>query len=140
LSFNAPKLADIRNFSKFYSTTVTRAILSYQYQPRQLRDSCAKVPSVSLILLHKSTISPFLDSQGQRAQLLFLPYSSNLPRLRVYDPTSFNHIAASFKKLFSCCVPEEQVVLQALNLIRLDRRLSSSMLPASQQLCLVHPV
>jgi hypothetical protein len=48
-------------FSKFYSTTVTRAILTYQYQPWQLRDSCAKVPSVSLILLHKPTISPLLD-------------------------------------------------------------------------------
>jgi hypothetical protein len=62
--------------------------LSYQYQPRQLRDSCAKVPSVSLILLHKSTILPFLDLQGQRAQRLFWPYSCNLPRLRVCDPTS----------------------------------------------------
>jgi hypothetical protein len=50
----------------------------------------AKVPSVSLILLHKSTISPFLDSQGQRAERLFLPYSSNLLRLRVRDPTSLH--------------------------------------------------
>jgi hypothetical protein len=88
LSFYAPKLVNIRNFSMFYSTTFTSAILSYQYQPRHLRDSCAKVPSVSLILLHKSTILPFLDSQGQHAQRLFLHYSSNLPRLRVCDPTS----------------------------------------------------
>jgi hypothetical protein len=31
LSFYAPKLDDIRNFSKFASITVTRAIFSYQY-------------------------------------------------------------------------------------------------------------
>jgi hypothetical protein len=30
-------------------------------------------------LLHNLTISPFLDWQGQHAQRLFLPYSSNLP-------------------------------------------------------------
>jgi hypothetical protein len=71
LSLYAPKLADIRNFSKFASITVTRAILSYQYQPWQLRDSCAKVPSVSLILLDKLTISPFLDLQGKRAEAVF---------------------------------------------------------------------
>jgi hypothetical protein len=33
LSLYAPKLSNIRNFSKFSSTTVSRAILSYQYQP-----------------------------------------------------------------------------------------------------------
>jgi hypothetical protein len=64
LSFYAPKLSNIRNFSKFSRTTVTRAILSYQYQPWPLRDSWAKVSSVSLILLHKLIISPFLDPEG----------------------------------------------------------------------------
>jgi hypothetical protein len=37
LSFYAPKLADIWNFSKLASITVTRAILSYQFQPQQLK-------------------------------------------------------------------------------------------------------
>jgi hypothetical protein len=30
-----------------------------------------KGPSVSLILLHKLTISPFLDPQGKRAEAVF---------------------------------------------------------------------
>jgi hypothetical protein len=51
--------------------------------------------SFCCVLLHNSTISPFLYSQDHRAQRLFLPYSSNLPRLRVSDPTSlwyFNYL------------------------------------------------
>jgi hypothetical protein len=44
LSFYAPKFCN-SGFFKFFSTTVIRAILSYQYQPQQLS---AKVPSVPL--------------------------------------------------------------------------------------------